>query len=235
MAPSLSMVQFLCSSIMVLILCAPVHSSTCIGQNGDPVDWFILYKLPGNCASPTWVRGNVSLYMDSSTLQQGRTSGCDLTCTTCPTCPHTYPCPLRTHTTTDIPWQPASIDAAYPLNALLEQLITNNTSLILYNDQPPWFDGQAKPSYTRFLAYAHAKGVLHWNNTNGFWLQHTVPQWPNITDQSNSWWKYIATPQTCNGQHFLCMSLTTKVINSTAGALLNTIRPTMYQVPPCPV
>lgn len=141
-----------------------------------------------------------------------------------------------------IPWQPASIDATTPLHALLDQLTVSNTSHILYNDQPPWFDGQVNPSYIRFLAYAHSKGVLHWNSTHGFWLQHSVPHWPNVTNVTSGGtedvggidegtdWKYIPTAQTRNGQHFLCMSLTIVVINTTAGALLNTIRPAVYQV-----
>lgn len=183
---------------VTLLLLTTVHASTCIGINGQPVDWFVLYKLPGNCATSPWQRGNVSLYLDPTTSN------------------------------TSNPWVPSSIDAQYPLGLLLAQLTTDNTSLVMYNDQPPWFDGMVKPSYTLFLAYAHAKGLLHWNDTHGFMLQHSVPNWPNITSAPD--WTYIPTPQTCNGQHLLCMSMDTSAINAAAAQILNTTRPTVYQV-----
>jgi hypothetical protein len=41
----------------------------------------------------------------------------------------------------------------------------------MYNDDPP----NATAAYE---GYAHAKGFLAANATNGFWLIHSVPNWP---------------------------------------------------------
>ena len=41
----------------------------------------------------------------------------------------------------------------------------------MYNDDPP--NATAASS-----GYAHAKGFLAANATNGFWVIHSVPKWP---------------------------------------------------------
>ena len=62
------------AALFMLAVSNIAHASTCIGINGEPVDFFVMYKLPGNCVSNPWQRGNVSLYMDNSTLHSGAAS-----------------------------------------------------------------------------------------------------------------------------------------------------------------
>jgi len=63
---------------------------------------------------------------------------------------------------------------------------------IAYNDEPP---GHKPVSST----YAHAKGVLLWNDQEILWLVHSVPKWPCISiDEPRSYfcccvkYKYVA-------------------------------------------
>jgi hypothetical protein len=83
------------------------------------VDWWVLYKTPGDCESSPWVRGNVSLYVDARSV--AACSGGGAAPGAC--------------------WELASIDA--PLGALqrtLAQLEAPGTGAVLYSDQPPYRD-----------------------------------------------------------------------------------------------
>jgi deoxyribonuclease-2 len=42
----------------------------------------------------------------------------------------------------------------------------------IYNDEPA--DGTSASS-----SFAHAKGILQVNSTQGYWLVHSMPLWPN--------------------------------------------------------
>lgn len=53
-------------------LASAAGSAVCLNDAGQPVDWWLLYKTPGNCGASPWVRGNVTLYVDASTA-----AGCD--------------------------------------------------------------------------------------------------------------------------------------------------------------
>ncbi|GAM24561.1 hypothetical protein SAMD00019534_077360 [Acytostelium subglobosum LB1] len=64
-----------------------------------------------------------------------------------------------------------------------------------YNDQPP--------NISVSTTYAHAKGALSFGNTTGFWLIHSVPNFPpdpKIADYSYPW------SGTVNGQTFFCVT-----------------------------
>ena len=43
----------------------------------------------------------------------------------------------------------------------------------VYNDDPP------PPYGTASSTYAHAKGLMMTNSSAGFWLVHSMPNWPN--------------------------------------------------------
>ena len=79
-----------------------------------------------------------------------------------------------------------------------------------------------------YLPWAHAKGLVHFNASAGFWLRHSTPVWPNQTD-SNPWWSVAPTSQTCNGQYAICLSLTAAAVDGTVAALLSKFKPYFYQ------
>jgi len=84
-----------------------------------------------------------------------------------------------------------------------------STAWIMYNDQ---MLGTEKDSY------AHSKGVLAADNSEGFWLVHSVPRFP--VDPWNFSTYYYPAYETENGQSFLCISLTSTVINQVADLFL---------------
>ncbi|XP_045691463.1 deoxyribonuclease-2-beta isoform X1 [Phyllostomus hastatus] len=68
------------------------------------------------------------------------------------------------------------------LGRTLEQLYeayaskNNNTAYLMYNDGVP-----KSVNYSR--KYGHTKGLLLWNKVQGFWLIHSIPQFPPIPEE----------------------------------------------------
>jgi hypothetical protein len=96
----------------------PASSAACLDAAGQPVPWWLHYKLPGDCDSGgSWVRGNVSLYVDAHSV--GRCCG---------------------NGGSDC-WSLSSIDApGSALQRTLSQLNGAGTGQALYNDLPPVHD-----------------------------------------------------------------------------------------------
>lgn len=68
---------------------------------------------------------------------------------------------------------------------------------VVYNDEP------TIGNVTFVLG--HSKGIVVANNGSGFWLVHSVPKFPQLPNQNNSY----TYPRTGIkfGQSFLCMSM----------------------------
>nr|AAF76893.1 deoxyribonuclease II beta [Homo sapiens] len=72
---------------------------------------------------------------------------------------------------------------------------SNNTAYLIYNDGVP------KPvNYSR--KYGHTKGLLLWNRVQGFWLIHSIPQFPPIPEEG---YDYPPTGRR-NGQSGICIT-----------------------------
>ncbi|KAI3437598.1 hypothetical protein D9Q98_000051 [Chlorella vulgaris] len=179
----------------------PTSSAACLDAAGQPVPWWLHYKLPGDCDSGgTWVRGNVSLYVDAHSVGRCRGNG-GSDC-----------------------WSLSSIDApGSALQRTLSQLNGTGTGQLLYNDLPPVHDFK----YWHYLRWAHAKGLLHFNATAGIWLRHSIPSWPNQTAAES--WSTVPLHQTCLGQHVLCLSLDAAVLDGAVAGVLSKMKPFFYQ------
>lgn len=68
---------------------------------------------------------------------------------------------------------------------------------VFYNDQPPYDDHKANEGHTKGIVVGDIKG--------GFWLIHSVPQFPQVTVESFAY-KYPLTGKKY-GQSFLCISM----------------------------
>lgn len=68
---------------------------------------------------------------------------------------------------------------------------------IVYNDEPTNIPMKS--------TVGHSKGVLAADNSTGFWLVHSVPKFPQLPYQQNSY-MYPSTGVKY-GQSFLCMSM----------------------------
>jgi deoxyribonuclease-2 len=71
----------------------------------------------------------------------------------------------------------------------------NNVAYALYNDDPP------PPLSTASSSYAHAKGVILTNATQGFWLIHSKPNWPNARSAGAG-----TFPDTTFSQSLMCIT-----------------------------
>ncbi|CAK0885292.1 unnamed protein product [Prorocentrum cordatum] len=79
-----------------------------------------------------------------------------------------------------------------------------DVNYVMYNDQTP--DG----NYS--LEYGHSKGFFAYNSTNGYWVQHSIPHFPNY--QSKGY--LYGSGQERYGQHAFCMTMSPEAINEVA-------------------
>ncbi|XP_071494254.1 plancitoxin-1-like [Diadema antillarum] len=145
---------------------------TCMDPSGNPVDWFIVYKLPRDSKSsdPLIKEGIAHMYMDVNSQS--------------------------------FSWSNVSLkDTSQAVARTLQQIYKNHKSqdvvYVLYNDE--------FPNGTVSLHKGHTKGDIAFDQESGFWLIHSVPKFPNSSDQSYVW------PSSAEwfGQSMLCISMKT--------------------------
>ena len=132
-------------------------SLSAINDNGKPVDWWFIYKLPDNATSPLGVEP-----------KSKKTSGYE----------YLY---YDADSTTPLALSPNTLDSnTGALFDTLNQLYSNSADLgrIFYNDEIP-----GKGSC---LTHGHTKGVLAFDpvTNTAFWLLHSTPRFP-LTDNAN--------------------------------------------------
>lgn len=93
-----------------------------------------------------------------------------------------------------------------------------NRLVIAYNDEPPNKKGNPRKGHTKGLVVADERA--------GFWLVHSVPLFPNITQDPNDY-NYPGTGH-MYGQSFLCLSLAANQINIVGKQLLYN-EPDLYE------
>lgn len=87
-----------------------------------------------------------------------------------------------------------------------------NIALGMYSDEPP---GDSTASST----YAHSKGVLLSDTTQGFWLTHSKPNWPASRNTSLGLNAAIAFPDDTYAQHLMCITINSSMANNIAKGL----------------
>lgn len=161
--------------VFTLILLLPAaYAVSCIGSTGSSVDWWFAYKLNG---------GVQYVYIDSLTTLPKRT-------------------PLTL--------SGGQLDSATgPLGRTLTQLITGRSTLarVSWNDELPVALGASGSDSSAANATSgtsgHTKGVLGGNAAGGFYLTHTLPKFPDLSQGTFTW----GGASTTYGQNFLCLSL----------------------------
>lgn len=76
---------------------------------------------------------------------------------------------------------------------LYKNLDVNNVAYAAYSDQPPTTSDKS--------SYAHAKGVMATDSSQGFYLIHSMPQWPNARSQGAG-----PFPDFTYGQSLMCIT-----------------------------
>eukprot|EP00389_Voromonas_pontica_P007273 GDKH01010967.1.p1 GENE.GDKH01010967.1~~GDKH01010967.1.p1 ORF type:complete len:428 (-),score=88.60 GDKH01010967.1:320-1603(-) len=87
-----------------------------------------------------------------------------------------------------------------------------------YNDDPP--DEGASTS----TSFGHSKGLVAGDGTGGFWMLHSVPNFPELEKKK---YKGLHDSQAIYGQTFLCMSLDFKTFED-VGVQLSFVHPNIY-------
>lgn len=117
---------------------------------------------------------------------------------------------------------------ASPTQATLSQVDGNNVSR--YNDQSAsFFYNDADPGGTEHWEYAHAKGALVFDAATGFWLTHSIPQWPRYGLQPPAGSPAdVAQPQQRFAQSALCVSFNNSDALPALLAALLRVRPFVF-------
>lgn len=198
--------RFLCSFLFAVLLVLLSTRSTsgstnvhsCIGRNGQPVDYWIMLKtnLDSSSTHPQHKLGVGYGYIDSTMNKLGAF--------TIPT-DHGFlsdPSPLK-----------QTLDQVYEAKAQNDQ----SKGYLMYNDDIPMSEVSAD-------TWGHTKGVLSFSNQGGFWLIHSYPNFPNDPEKSSD---YTKTESVQYGQSFMCLSLDRANIDVVANHLQVT-EPIMY-------
>lgn len=206
--------------LLAALLWVPAGTLTCIGDSGQPVDWFVIYKLPVRCNDDTTVpedlpadcRGDVAVpdglrykYLDNSSSS----------------------------------WQDGLGPISSSQGALglsLKPLYESQASqlaFLLYNDQPPSTSETDEPPLTSETDQlnnpnksdnGHAKGLVLLDQNGGFWLVHSVPRFPPRAKNGAYRWPPNALRF---GQTLLCVSFPLNQFRN-IGKQLTYINPLVY-------
>lgn len=172
------------------LTCAAVESSPkCKDQDGQDVDWFIVYKLPrmqphkGNFMRP---EGGEFVYVDARNSKES----------------------LR--------WWPLSSQdlfepdnpVAFTLAPLYENTTGKDVLYFVYNDQ--------SPEYYNGTRNGHSKGVVLFDESSGVWLLHSVPR---FVDGLRSGHYSFPENARENAQMLMCITFGTSQVDTIARIL----------------
>ncbi|KAL1427237.1 hypothetical protein MTO96_017531 [Rhipicephalus appendiculatus] len=143
-----SLLAALIAQAIVSFSCATVQSSpSCKDENGNDVDWFIIYKLPYNKLKSFNPTGGKFAYIDSENSKNGL---------------QYWPISKQDLFKNKNP-------VAYTLEPLYKKTTRKDILYFVYNDEPPQaYEGKGE-------GQGHSKGVVLFDNTAGLWLLHSVP------------------------------------------------------------
>lgn len=176
--------------LLAALLWVPAGTLTCYGDSGQPVDWFVVYKLPAHSGPGVAAQKGLQYkYLDEGSGGWREGVG-----------------------TID------SLMGAVGRSLLPLYRNTSQLAFLLYNDQPPNYNGTQDSS-----SRGHTKGVLLFDQEAGFWLIHSVPGFPPASSAGYSW---PSSAQTY-GQTLLCVSFPFKQF-SDIGRQLSYTYPQVY-------
>ncbi|XP_065097985.1 deoxyribonuclease-2-beta [Paramisgurnus dabryanus] len=134
-------------SVLLFLVCLSEAVISCLNEDGQPVDWFIIYKLP---IYKMEVKGSglEYMYLDSTFMN----------------------------------WQMSkqTVNSSQgalgrTLTQLYRRYTSNSTVYMVYNDAPPELKYPSN--------YGHTKGVILFDQSQGFWLTHSVPHFPPFPEK----------------------------------------------------
>ena len=95
------------------------------------------------------------------------------------------------------------------LKPLYDNTVNSTYAYVMYNDDPPEASAAS-------ATYAHAKGILAVDSTQGFWLVHSMPNWPeDPIDTANPG----IFPSNTYGQSLRCVTIDLAAADSISNGL----------------
>ncbi|KAF4793102.1 deoxyribonuclease 2 beta [Turdus rufiventris] len=143
-------------AVLLLLSCVPLWAAgiSCRNEDGDTVDWFVLYKLPKHAKGQIPMLGLEYLYMDALAPQWRLGK---------------Y---LINMTQGALGQTLQQLYETYESKAkMCVSLQRNTTAYAIYNDEIPESDSKGSKC-------GHTKGFLLLDKSQGFWVIHSVPLFP---------------------------------------------------------
>lgn len=81
-------------------------------------------------------------------------------------------------------------------------------NFVMYNDQEPGGEWSE--------TYGHSKGFFAFDGAGGYWVQHSIPKFPNPASKGFLY----GSGQLWYGQHAFCVTLTRKALDAVAGVMM---------------
>ena len=97
------------------------------------------------------------------------------------------------------------------LAPLYDMAVNNSFGYLYWNDNPP---ASGSTSY-----YAHSKGILATDNTQGFWIVHSMPNWPFAPSGDEGANSPGPISDDTYAQSFRCVSVGISEVNTIASGL----------------
>ncbi|XP_066910256.1 plancitoxin-1-like [Clytia hemisphaerica] len=138
--------------VLSMMFSAADSKMSCIGKKGDPVDMYVLYKLPEikwQKDVPDNVRnGSAYAYLDSKNM--------------------------------DFNLSPVNITSPESVAGLtLNQVYDAYKNGKSPSDQAHVFYNDANPEGHEYFTHGHTKGAMAFDQETGFWMVHSVPHFPD--------------------------------------------------------
>ncbi|XP_057290535.1 plancitoxin-1-like [Hydractinia symbiolongicarpus] len=181
-------------TVLVFLTCVIIAYTklTCIGEGGQPVDMFIIYKLPRidwYKTPPLVSSGHGYVYLDSnhfkfyltnnSIAEQSSAAGLTL----------------------DQVYSKYNPEKWYKKNNFQYVDGPTDQAHLFYNDE--------NPNGEKYFKCGHTKGALAFNEESGFWLINSVPKYPPAASEG-----YDYPHSGCMyGQMFMCVTFNSSAFN----------------------
>uniref|UniRef100_A0A0A9Y189 Deoxyribonuclease-2-alpha n=1 Tax=Lygus hesperus TaxID=30085 RepID=A0A0A9Y189_LYGHE len=182
---------------LLVILCAVLGTALsaglqCKDEEGNNVDWYVVYKIPEGCSSQSGITsGKEYMFITSNTVEKRWTFS-----------------------------KKTMAENTNIISRTIENMYQKSDKelWLVYNDQGPARTRSKTINAIREIIdllwnkHGHTKGVVGANSEGGFWLVHSIPRFPTL-DSYN--YPHNALR---NGQSALCISLSAEELDKIGNA-----------------
>jgi len=185
--------------LLGLLFVCQSFAVSCLDADGNAIDWWFVFKTPDVSSG----RGYAYVYYDSNSKQSTGDFYND------------SQSPVR-KTVEQLGLYGASVD-----KSSVGWVMWNDQTYENIHDKVVDHEQDSNGKY-----YAHSKGMVGFDSSNGFWLAHSTPGFPfDHTICPSNW--FFPKSQTMFAQHFLCFTISPSSLDS-AGTFLTPYHAYIY-------